>query len=110
MRSDAESSFIDRRLAIHPAGTNAGIIMSKSQPAWDTAARIDGLPCTNWKKRTGVTLEGTLDECITRWLDLAGHQQSNCTLGWGPTAEGDYGSWSASAIGSYVRRNGLPPA
>lgn len=83
--------------------------MSKSQPTWDTPARLDGLPCINWKKRAGVTLAGTLDGCVTRWLDLAGHQQANCTLGWGPTADGGYGSWSASAIGSYVRQNGLPP-
>lgn len=82
--------------------------MSK-QPTWNTPARLNGLPCTNWKKRTGVTMNGTLDACITRWLDLAGYQQANCTLGWGPNEHGQSGSWSATAIGSYVRRNGLPP-
>jgi hypothetical protein len=81
-----------------------------SNPSWDTPARLNGLPCRNWKKREGVTLDGTLDECLTRWLDLAGHQKADCTLGWGPTAERQQGSWSANAIASYVRRNGLPPS
>lgn len=83
--------------------------MIKSQPTWNTPARIDGLPYTNWKRREGVTFAGTLDQCVTRWLDLAGYQQGNCSVGWGPTADGSYGTWSASAIGAYVRRNGLPP-
>lgn len=83
--------------------------MSKSQPTWDTPARIDGLPCTNWKRREGVTFAGTLGQCVSRWLDLVGYQQRDCLAGWGPTSDGRYGTWSPSAIGSYVRRNGLPP-
>ena len=82
--------------------------MSKPKPTWDTPARIDGLPATNWKKRTGVTLDGTLADCITRWLSLQPHQQRECTLGWGPL-EGQHGQMSAPAMASYVRENGLPP-
>jgi hypothetical protein len=82
--------------------------MSKSEPSWETAARIDGLPCTNWKKRTGVTISGTLAQCISRWIDLLGHQRQNCSFGWGPF-EGRYGDMDAEHLAAYVRRNGIPP-
>lgn len=83
--------------------------MSKSQPAWDTPARLDGLPCTNWKKRAGVTLDGTLADCVARWVSLADQQKRNCTLGWGPNEDGEHGRWGAVAIGAFVLANGLPP-
>lgn len=82
--------------------------MPQLQPAWDTPARMDGLPCTNWKKRTGVTLSGTMADCIARWIALPSHQQQNCSIGWGPW-EGQYGSMEAMGIAAYVRRHGLPP-
>jgi hypothetical protein len=82
--------------------------MSKTN--WDTPARLDGLPCTNWKRRTGVTLDGCLADCVTRWLSLADHHKRDCTLGWGPTADAQYGRLGAVAIGAYVLANGLPPA
>jgi hypothetical protein len=69
---------------------------------WDTPARIDGLPATNWKMREGVTLAGTLADCIARWLRLRGHQQRDCTLGGGPL-DGRYGTMSPPALASYVR-------
>ena len=37
-------------------------------PYWNTPAKLDGLPATNWKKRTGATLEGMVATCIERWL------------------------------------------
>ena len=80
-----------------------------SKPTWDTPARLDGLPCTNWKRREGVTLDGSMADCISRWLNLADHDKRNCTLGWGPAADGQYGRWGAVAIGAYVLTNGLPP-
>ena len=79
------------------------------QPTWTTPARINGLPCTNWKRRTGVTLDGTLAECIERWLSLPDHTKRDCDLGWGPDAAGNHGRMGAVAIGAYVIRNGLPP-
>ena len=80
-----------------------------SKPYWDTPARLDGLPCTNWKRREGVTMDGSMADCIARWLDLADHHKRNCTLGWGPTEDGQYGRWGAVAIGAYVIANRLPP-
>ncbi len=80
-----------------------------AEPAWDTPARLDGLPCTNWKRRTGVTMEGTVAQCATRWLSLADHDKQNCTMGWGPTADGRHGSWGHIALGAFVQRRGIPP-
>ena len=78
-------------------------------PDWNTPARLDGLPCTNWKKRTGVTMDGTLAECVARWLSLQGYQQPDCSLGWGPDRDGQYGKMSAPGIARYVLNMGLPP-
>ena len=80
-----------------------------SEPSWDTPARLNGLPCTNWKKRTGVTASGTVGQMFERWLDLPDYQRRDCTLGWGPNAEGQFGSMSGAAMARYVTRNGLPP-
>jgi hypothetical protein len=77
-----------------------------AEPTWDTPARIDGLPATNWKRRTGVTMDGTVADCITRWLTLAGHDQRNVTMRWGGV-EGR--SWTCNAIAAFVVANGLPP-
>lgn len=79
------------------------------EPAWNTPARMDGLPGTNWKRRTGVSLEGTVADCVARWLSLADHDKRNCSMGWGPTAEGKHGTWGPVSIGVFVRTHGLPP-
>ena len=79
------------------------------KPTCETPARLDGLPCTNWKRRAGVTMEGTRAECVARWLSLTDHDKRDCTLGWGPTQDDSYGRWGAVAIGAYVIANGLPP-
>src|SRR5690348_17471299 len=72
-------------------------------------AALDGLLCTNWKRRVGVTLDGTMADCVARWLSLADHAKRDCTLGWGPTADDAYGRWGAVAVGAFVLANGLPP-
>lgn len=76
-------------------------------PTWNAAARLDGLPVTNWKRRTGYTLDGTLAQCIARWLDLPDHQRQGCSLGW---REGRrWGSMEPADIAGYVVSAGLPP-
>lgn len=84
--------------------------LSTNEPDWNTPAHLDGLPCTNWKTRAGVTMYGTMAECVARWLRLPGYQQGACSIGWGPNQHGQHGGWSASNIASYVSRKGLPPA
>lgn len=79
------------------------------EPTWDTPAHMDGLPCSNWKRRTGVTLNGTVADCVERWLSLADHDKRNCSMGWGPTLNGKHGSWGPVSIGAFVRSHGLPP-
>ena len=54
-------------------------------------------------------MDGPMADCIARWLNLADHHTRNCTLGWGPTADGQFGRWGAVATGAYVLANGLPP-
>jgi hypothetical protein len=67
---------------------------------------MDGLPATNWRRRTGVTLDGTVAACITRWLTLPGYAQRDVTMSWG----GDQGErWTCNAIAAFVVANGLPP-
>jgi hypothetical protein len=73
-------------------------------------ARLDGLPVTNWRKRTGYSMSGTVAELIQRWIWLPYYIQQECSLGWGPNAAGQHGAMGGSEIGSYLRRNGLPPA
>ena len=76
-----------------------------SKPSWDTPAHLVGLPCTNWKRRTGVEMRGTLALCIQRWLSLPPHQQQNCTL----SNDASPGRWGPGSIRAYVAVNGLPP-
>lgn len=83
--------------------------MASSDPGWDVPARMDGLPYTNWKRRTGYTETGTLAQMVERWLGLAWHIQAGCSIGWGPDAAGKHGAMSADGIGSFVLRVGLPP-
>jgi hypothetical protein len=47
---------------------------------------------------------------VERWLGLAWKVQAGCSLGWGPTAEGQRGCFQAVGIGSFVVNAGLPPA
>ena len=68
---------------------------------------LTGLPCTNWKKRTGVELLGTMSERVARWLDLPGHQQRDCQLARGKPECG--GIMDVDEIAAYVVANGLPP-
>ncbi len=79
-------------------------------PAWDTPAKMDGLPYTNWKRRSGHTETGTVAAMVQRWLGLAWHVQAGCFLSWGPDAEGRTGGFQAEGIGAFVLRVGLPPA
>jgi hypothetical protein len=76
-------------------------------PPWDAPAHLTGLPCTNWKKRTGIEKRGALAECVKRVLDLADHHQRNVSL----SAEGGgrHVGLSAGGIGAFVMANGLPP-
>jgi hypothetical protein len=64
----------------------------------------------HWKRKTGYSMSGTLAELIQRWIWLPYNIQQECSLGWGPNATGQHGAMGGSAIGSFVRRNGLPPA
>jgi hypothetical protein len=79
------------------------------EPTWDTPGKLNGLPVTNWKRRTGYSMSGTVEQLIQRWLWLPYNIQQECSLGWGPNAAGQHGAMGGSEIGSYVRRNGLPP-
>ena len=79
--------------------------MRKSEPTWNTPARLIGLPCTTWKRRTGVEMRGTLAECILRWLNLPAHQQQDCSL----SHDAGPGRWGPGSIRAYVALHGLPP-
>ena len=81
-----------------------------TDPDWNMPAQLDGLPYTNWKRRTGYTERGTVAQMVTRWLGLPWNIQFGCSLGWGPDAQGKHGSFSSMGIGSFVLRGGLPPA
>jgi hypothetical protein len=81
-----------------------------SGPDWNTPAHLDGLPYKNWKRRSGYTETGTLAQMVERWLRLAWHVQSGCSLGWGPDGEGRCGHYLGNGIGAFVLRVGLPPA
>jgi hypothetical protein len=81
----------------------------ENEPAWDTPARVDGMPVTSWKRRTGYSMSGTVADLIQRWLSLPWNIKMECSLGWGPNAAGQHGSLGGSGIGSYVLRKGLPP-
>ncbi len=83
--------------------------MAFRDPGWDVPAKLEGLPYTNWKRRTGYTETGTLAAMVERWLRLPWHIQSGCSLGWGPDPEGKRGSFHGLGIGAFVLRAGLPP-
>lgn len=76
---------------------------------WNAPAQLDGLPYTNWKRRSGYTETGTLARMVERWLRLPWNIQSGCLLRWEATEAGEGGSASANGIGSLVLRVGLPP-
>jgi hypothetical protein len=78
-------------------------------PSWNTPAQIDGLPAKNWKTREGVTMRGTFSACIKRWLDLPPPHRRNCSISWGPNAEGQVGNWERPNIVGFLMRNGPPP-
>jgi hypothetical protein len=80
-----------------------------SDPAWSVPAKLDGLPVRHWKRRTGFTERGTVAQMVERWLQLAWNQQQECSLAWGPDANGKHGSWQPIGIGAFVIRVGLPP-
>ena len=82
---------------------------SENEPTWETPARLDGLPVTNWKKRTGYSMSGTVATCIERWLGLALYNMREASLGWGPCPLGDYGHMDSDQIGAFVIRHGIPP-
>jgi len=52
-------------------------------PTWTTLDCINGLACTNWKRRTVLALDGAPAECIKHLLRLLHHTQWVCDLGWG---------------------------
>jgi hypothetical protein len=77
-----------------------------TDPDWNTPSRLNGLPATNWKRRSGVTMDGTFAECLERWLGLPHHHQINCSL----SVEGTGEPWEPERMAAFVRRSGLPPA
>lgn len=78
----------------------------RPDPDWNIQAHLWGLPYTNWKKRTGYEMRGTLAECIERFLSLPYHQQINCELSWDPP---ESGTLEADGIRRLVERIGPPP-
>ncbi len=81
-----------------------------TDPDWNTPAHMDGLPVRHWKRRTGYTERGTVAQLVQRWLTLPWNIPMECSLGWGPNAQGKHGTFSSTGIGSFVLRAGLPPA
>lgn len=77
-----------------------------SIPDWTAPARLDGLPATNWKRRTGVTMDGTLAECLERWLSLPHRDQINCSL----SVRGTGQVWEPERMAAFIKRHGVPPA
>lgn len=75
-------------------------------PDWTVPARLDGLPATNWKRRTGVTMDGTLAECLERWLSLPHSDQINCSL----SVRGTGQVWEPERMAAFIKRHGPPPA
>jgi hypothetical protein len=79
--------------------------LSKQQHTWDTPAHLVGLPCTIWKRRTGVEMHGTLAQCIARRLGLPPHQQQNCSL----SHDAGPGRLGPGSVRASVPVHGLPP-
>ena len=84
--------------------------MNSPDHNWNLPAQLDGLPYTNWKRRSGYTEIGTLAAMTERWLRLPWNVQAGCHLSWGPDAEGKRDSAHGNGIGAFVLRVGLPPA
>jgi len=78
-----------------------------TRPDWNTPAHLSGLPCTNWKRRTGMEMRDTLAACIKRWLDLPAHQRRDCTLYVGESGKGRM--LDGGAITREIEQIGLPP-
>jgi hypothetical protein len=75
------------------------------KPTWDSPAHLFGLPYTNWKRKSGCEMRGTLAECVQRFLSLPQHHQQNCIL----TNSASPGQWGPASIRAYVAVHGLPP-
>src|SRR3984885_1645400 len=78
-------------------------------PSWSTPATIDGLPAKNWTTREGVTMRDTFSQCVKRWLELHSENRQDCSIGWGPNDEGQWGYLERLNIVAYLERNGPPP-
>jgi hypothetical protein len=78
-------------------------------PSWSTPATLDGLRAKNWTTREGVTMRGTFSQCVARWLELHPNERQNCSIGWGPTSEGQCGFFERPNIVGFLERNGPPP-
>ena len=79
--------------------------MPSPSPCWDAPSLLSGLPVTNWKKRTGAEMRGTLAQCVERFLNLPYHQQRDCSL----RIDG-YRTLEAANIVAFVATHGLPPS
>jgi hypothetical protein len=78
-------------------------------PSWSTPATLDGLPAANWTTREGVTMRATFSLCVKRWLELHSANRQDCSIGWGPNDEGQWGYFERPNIVGYLERNGPPP-
>lgn len=74
-------------------------------PSWNAPAHLVGLPYTNWKRKTGFEMRGTLAECVQRALSLPDHNAQNITL----TIEETPGRWNMASIRAHVAKHGAPP-
>ncbi|HUE65806.1 MAG TPA: hypothetical protein VMO78_15635 [Rhizomicrobium sp.] len=70
----------------------------------DRLILFSGLPVTNWKKRAGYEIRGTMAECVEKWLSLPDYQKRDCRL-----RVDDLGSFEGNGITRLVKRYGLPP-
>lgn len=97
------SALLTFTLARRAIRTRQGTSMP--QPQWTTPAHVVGLPYTNWKRKTGFEMRGTLAQCVQRFLSLPQHHAQNVTL----TIEGVKGNWGPASIRAFVAANGVPP-
>jgi len=85
----------------------------RAEMFWRLAGGLEDVTCVGAVVRSPrelpVPVYTSLADCVARWLSLADQQKRNCTLGWGPNADGERGRWGAVAIGAFVLANGLPP-
>jgi hypothetical protein len=80
-----------------------------AEPHWDDPEHLMGLPCTNWKKRLGYEMRGTVAQCVARWLDLPGGQMRWSDLCWGDPAFDRNGQMGSAGLAAYVLKHGVPP-